>query len=232
MKLNLESFFRMVEGQAYVVIKPSDILPDYRPGSDIDIFCYNTDMMAQFITNFLSHYVGAHSEIKVVDNSTKMHIDYIIDNDINFRFDLYKCLPCYKNISIKSGFFSSVVEGAIEATFNSDVNSEEFIIKIPSKLDDFILRYIEYHEYYAQRPDKIKHIDYINDKIPKGTVVLALDKLHFYTSFPEPIYIENTPLIKFKKKITYYFGLIFLAKNQFRKLSFKEFILKVLSKLR
>ena len=232
MKLNLENFFRLIESQPYVVIKPSDILPDYRLGSDIDIFCYNSNKMAELITNFLSSYVSGNSEIKIVDNTKKTHIDFMVDDEINFRFDLYKCLPMYKNISIKSAFFSSAVEGAHKATYHCEIKSEQFIIKVPSKQDDFILRYIEYHEYYSERPDKIKHIEYIKDKIPRDIVQSALDKLHYYTSFPEPIYIESTRFTKFKGKLTYYSGLIKVAKKQYKKLSLKEFVSKVLSKLR
>ena len=232
MKLDLKKFFRLVEDQSYVVIKPSDILPDYDIGSDIDIFCYDTIKMTEIITNFLSSYIGCDSEIKIVDNTKKMHIDFVVDNDINFRFDLYKSLPCYKNISIKSSFFSSVIEGAISANFNCDINSEEFVINIPSIQDDFILRYIEYHEYYAQRPDKIKHITYIQDKIPKEIAVLALDKLHYYTSFPEPIYIEATKITKFKNQFIYSVGLISAVKRHYKSLSLKEFTSKVLNKLR
>lgn len=232
MKLDLNKFFRLIEEQPYVVIKPSDILPDYHFGSDIDIFCYNSNKMAELITNFLSSYVSGNSEVKIVDNTKKMHIDFMVDGEINLRFDLYKCLPMYKNISIKSAYFSSSIEGAIKATYPCGVESEELIIKVPSKQDDFILRYIEYHEYYAQRPDKIKHIEYIKDKLPKDTVLSALNKLHYYTSFPEPVYIESTRLTKFKSKLSYYSGLIKVAKKQYKKLSLKEFISKVFSKLR
>jgi hypothetical protein len=232
MKLDLKAFFRAVEEQRYVVIKPSPILPDYNVGSDIDIFCYHPEKFAELITAFLSQYLNAKTEVKIADGIKKMHIDFIIDNEINFRFDLYKCLPSYQNISIKDSFYSSVIEGAVKADFYSDADTDDVSIYVPSIQDDFILRYVEYHEYYAQRPDKIKHIDYIKDKIPKNDMDLALDKLHYFTSFPKPVYIELTFLTKLKNKVNHYLVLIKVAKMQYKKLSAKEFFIKVIKKLR
>ena len=143
MKLNLLDFFKQIENESYVVIKPSRLLPDYDVGSDIDIFCYHPEKISNKVTIFLSKYLDSNSSVSVVDENSKMHIDYIVDGKIHFRFDLYKSLPTYKNVNLKSAFFSSVIESAESKFFSDDVSSIE--VKIPSMTDDLILRYVEYH---------------------------------------------------------------------------------------
>ena len=231
MKLDLTVFFKLIEDQPYVVIKPSDRLPDYSIGSDVDIFCYNPIKIAEIITDFLSDYINSNSEINIVDSTEKMHIDFMVNNKINFRFDLYKNLPSYKNILLKSSFYSSVIEGAVNTNFTSKSESKDLIINTPSVEDDFILRYVEYHEYYAQRPDKIKHIEYIESKIPKDKKGLALDKLHFYTCLPENDYIKITSTIKLKNRLNYYLELISRVTFHYKKLGTKAFVLKVFKKV-
>jgi len=57
-------------------------------------------------------------------------------------------------------------------------------IFIPSSIDDNILRYIEYQEWYGQRPDKIKHINYILEACTPKEKNKFLEKLHHYTELP------------------------------------------------
>lgn len=99
------------------------------------------------------------------------------NNSINFRFDLYGSKPIYKNVEIKSAYFSSIIENSIQKSFEN----ENFFVEFPSKIDDSILRYIEYQECYSEKPDKIKHINYTEDQISKKGIDLDvfLDKLHF-----------------------------------------------------
>lgn len=192
MKIDLLALFKLIVNESYVVIKPSSKLPDYDVGSDIDIFCYHADQIGEKISGFLTDYLDEQSTISVTDSPFKMHVDFIINNEINFRFDLYKKLPEYKNINLKSAFFSSVIESAI--THELSHNEVSAVVKVPSVTDDLILRYVEYHEYYAARPDKIKHIDYIQDKISNSESdrVKMFDKLHYYTEFPQVAYRQKT----------------------------------------
>jgi hypothetical protein len=75
--------------------------------------------------------------------------------------------------------FSSVIENS-QLTIINGLN-----ISVPSDLDEAIIRYIEYHEWFDSRPDKIKHVrmieDFIeNNKIPQN---VFFDKIHYYLKF-------------------------------------------------
>lgn len=215
-KLNLLEFFKEFFNESYCIIKMDDNLPNYYEYSDIDIFCYDISNLADKIFKIGNKYVEAGFEIRVteVNSKNQVHIDFYIDNRLDFRFDLYQHLPNYKKIIIKPAFFSSIIENRICIAKN--FNNEQFEIYVPSKIDDLILRYIEYIEYYDIRADKIKHMDYINSFSDKLDKKLLLDKLHFYTEIPNVKCDEskiNSNLNRIKKHL-----------NKFRKRPLKYFV--------
>jgi hypothetical protein len=183
-KLNLPEFFKEFSDESYCIIKTDDNFPNYYACSDIDIFCYDISKLADKIFKIGNKYIEDGFEIRVreANSRNQVQIDFYIDNKLDFKFDLYQQLPNYKRIMIKSAFFSSIIENRIRITKN--FNNEEFEFYVPSKIDDLILRYIEYIEYYDIRADKIKHMDYINYSADKLDKKLLLDKLHFYTEIP------------------------------------------------
>lgn len=232
MKLDLLAFFKLIENEQYVVIKPSCTLPDYDLGSDIDIFCYHVGKMVEITTAFLANYVDDKSNISVTDSLSKVHVDFLVNDKINFRFDLYKQLPNYKNISLKSAFFSSVIESALTRELTESEAS--VTVKVPSETDDLILRYVEYHEYYAARPDKIKHVEYIQDKIAfsESERVKMLDKLHYYTAFPQVVYREKTFKEKLVEKRDYYQSNIDKIKHLYATAGLSVLMRKIAKKIR
>ena len=178
--LDLSKIFQKLEGKSYCFIKLPDVFPSYDIGSDLDIFCYDIQDISKIILSNIQGFITSDLKIQITDNNTQIHIDIIHNNKIHFRFDLYGALPFYKNVKIKEAFFSSVIEN------NSLVSKDSSKIKVPGLIDESILRYIEYQEWYAQRPDKIKHIRYLEDKIEQNEIDVnkMLDKLHYYVSIP------------------------------------------------
>ncbi|TKF64191.1 hypothetical protein FCV58_15050 [Vibrio sp. F13] len=193
MLLSLEDFFTSIEQQNYTIIKPSDKLPRYDDGDDVDIFCYDKPRMIESCVSFLSEYISHEFSIEVNDsrNDSNTHVDLVFGKKIIFRFDIYGSIPEYNNVLLKRSYFSSVIENAVEIQV---LGSKEkyFIIKVPCEVDNAILRYIEYHEYFEVRPDKIKHIDYILDYCSEQGRKIFLDKLHFYLSFPQTKAFERS----------------------------------------
>jgi hypothetical protein len=204
--INLSEIFINLENQKYCIIKLPDIFPDYDIGSDLDIFCYDIHKVAQIILSNLQKFIKKDLEIKTIDNGSQIYIDVIKNNSIHFRFDLYGALPFYKNINIKSAFFSSVIEGSELISMNG------FRVKTPCAIDEAVLRYIEYHEWYAERPDKIKHIKYLEDKITSDNldVEKLLDKLHYYTLLPK---VRDSEKSLRNKSVTFIFDMRDTAKK-------------------
>ena len=187
-KLDLDRFFFELRNQIYVVVKLSDTFPNYYKGSDIDVFCYDKDQFARHILRVGKSYVDQGFEIKVTDcDETHAFVDFYVDGKLDFRFDLYQSLPPYRKIRLKSYYMYSVVENAIP--ISRDFHGVQYDIYVPSSVDDLLLRYVEYIEWYETRPDKIKHLEYIMRAISgEPSRIGFLDKLHLYTELPSPDY--------------------------------------------
>ena len=179
MKVDLLEFFRSLEGECYCIVKGDDLL-SYREGSDIDIFCFDMVSIAKKIMATANSYVSKGYSVSVNnEREDHWHIDLLKNNKIDIRFDLYSAMPEYKRISVKDSLFSSVVEGRICKEFDGvEVCYQSFI-------DELIIKYLEYVENYKLRPDKVRHLDYILEKIEDDeSSKRFIDKLHFYTEFP------------------------------------------------
>jgi len=182
-RLDLGLFFSALEGKKYSIIKLTDF-PDYNIGSDIDVFCDNIDDIAREIIYIGNQYCKQGFEIRVKNaNASHIHIDFITGYKLDFRFDLYGALPPYKKLRIKGDYFTKIINDSVPINF--DRNQKQYQIYVPSDLDDLVLRYIEYIEWYELRPDKIKHLDYITSAISNNkNNAQFLEILHRYTALP------------------------------------------------
>jgi len=205
-RLNLKTIFEALDGEKYCVIKPSEIFPLYDKGSDIDIFCYSLKNISRIIINKLSNHTYDQFSVKVCESPNHIYIDYMEGDDIDIRFDLYGDMPVYANLQLRRGLFGSIIERS------SNVEYEGCALRVPSKVDDLLLRYIEYNEWFSERPDKIKHIDYINNMVKDSQELRAemLDRLHHYIALPEVEYSnrKTSRLMRVLSNVRYAVGKI------------------------
>ncbi len=184
-KLNLIELFFAVRKNEYVIIKMSKEFPNYNKGSDIDVLCNDVKEFIESILEVGNKYLSQGFMIEVINNEENVHtfVDFYIDGDLDFRFDLYSAMPLLNSIKMKPSYFYSVIDR--RRSFLIDFNGEKYPIYIPSEIDEIILRYLDYMELYEKRPDKIKHIDYIRDKITDEKIRKSFfDRLHIYAEFP------------------------------------------------
>lgn len=184
-KLNLREFFFAVRKNEYVIIKMSKKFPNYYKRSDIDVLCNDVKEFIESILEVGNKYLSQGFIIEVINNEDNVHtfVDFYIDGDLDFRFDLYSAMPLLNSIKMKPSYFYSVIDR--RRSFLIDFNGEKYPIYIPSEIDEIILRYLDYMELYEKRPDKIKHIDYIRDKITDEKIRKSFfDRLHIYAEFP------------------------------------------------
>lgn len=187
-RLDLAAFFSRVVDLPYVVVRgtPEDLL-HYHPGSDIDIFCYDKPEFGRQVLAFANDYLDFGYEVHLEDSEVgdQSHIDLHRGGRLEVRFDLYGELPPYRRSHVNPALFFSVIEQA--ETLELQHDREIVTIQVPSRVDDLLLRYLEYIEYYEERPEKLRHLDYILEaveKLPKARIGF-LEKLHRYTSLPE-----------------------------------------------
>lgn len=178
-KLNLQEFFAALSDEIYCVVKFSDNFPNYPAYTDVDIFCFDINKISNKILAVGNNYVENNKCAIKITNLSKdqVHIDFHFNGSkkLDFRFDLYQALPAFKRINIKQGFYSTIIENRL-------LNDKN--VYVPDKIDDLILRYAEFIEWYDIRADKLKHVEYIKEKASDAEQKIMLDKLHYYTALP------------------------------------------------
>jgi hypothetical protein len=199
-KINLYEFFYGLSNEIYCIIKIKKNFPFYSPGDDIDVFCYNSITVSKKILEIGNRYLLQGFEIKVTSapDYHQTYIDFFCNEKLEFRFDLYQSLPAYKNIKIRPALFSSIIENAVPN--KRYFQNQQFDIYVPNAIDDMLIRYIEYHEWYIQRPDKIQHLEYIMKNYDEKSRILLLDKIHYYTELPPTEHMENKKQNNFMNK--------------------------------
>ena len=165
-RINLGDFFDYIKNEDYCVLKFDGNL-NYLPGSDLDILTSDISYLTDKIFSFLNRYLNINSEIKfLILTSDHYQIDFFKGDILELRFDLYQSLSFYKKVRVKEFFIYDVI-------YNFDLELITFDNKIakikkPNKLNDLIIRYLEFIEYYSIREDKIKHFEYVACPINKN----------------------------------------------------------------
>lgn len=209
-KLNLNEFFSELESEIYLVFKLNDIFPDYSYGSDIDILCHDANRVAKKILSAGNKYVenGYRVVVNANDARTSIQIDYFEkgSDKINFRFDLLQTLPSYKKVAMNPAYFYSVLENRKLASIKRGKGTVK--LYVPSDVDELVLRYIEYLEYFDVRPDKVKHLDYVVSKIEdKELNNQFLDRLHMFLKprlmeIPKGSYFQSQLILESNDKLS------------------------------
>lgn len=159
----INDVFYALKDKKYMVIKYSGF-DHLRPGNDIDILCNKKSDVSKVINSVLNGLISEREKIRICENDC-IHIDIIRDEEIYFRFDLIDNFNSFKKITIRESY--------TEESLNRRVSSEHTFngIKYPifysREDDDLVIRFLDFVENYNDRPDKIKHYDYIMDIISK-----------------------------------------------------------------
>lgn len=185
--IDLSVFFEAMQESAYSIIKYIS-LDNYKEGNDIDIFCFDINEIIRILSMVASkNLLSQGYDVDIYECGNEKHVQFDIKrgDKLIFKFDLYGELPAYEKVNIKESFFAVVIENS-ERSYYLNQEGKEFYVKHASVLDELLLRYIEYIEWYEVRPDKIKHLDYIISKVEENeTNIKFLDKLYYYTKLPD-----------------------------------------------
>lgn len=183
-KINLNELFYYLRNQHYVIVKFDKKFPKYQSGQDIDIFCLSREDFLKKLFNSSKKYIKFGYSIKVTHvNRSHTHFDLFYDENLELRLDIYESLPNYTQTNIKECLFYSIIENS--RPISKTYAQKKYSLNIPSEVDELLVRYFEYREWYKKRPGKIKHLKYLKEKIKKtNSRINFFDKLHYYTSFP------------------------------------------------
>ncbi len=153
--IDVESFFDGIGN--YVILKLPDDFPNYCDHSDIDILCGDVERFKAHILEKGKVYESQGFKIEVTKNGENTHIDFYPPRAqrLNFRFDLIDDLT-YEKFQVSPELACIVLDN------RKRINKNDVWICVPSIEYDLAIRLMEYVEYKDDRPDKIKHLNYVS----------------------------------------------------------------------
>jgi len=182
-KLNIVDFIKQIENLNYIIIKKPEHFPEYYTGSDLDIICDDKRELIQNLLIVGNNYIENHNfEIRVASNENTNHtkVDFYFEEILELRFDVHEGLPKFKNVKIRDDYANSLLEHKQKLEIVDKIGLT-FIVNIPSNIDELIFRYIEYFEWFERRPDKIKHLEYVEQHLKNDEErITFFDRLHTY----------------------------------------------------
>lgn len=190
--LNLDEFFHALREKPYAIIKPFD-LDSYDPRSDVDLFSGQVEDFCRTILLVGNRYVSDGYEIEVTElaGGRQVHVDFCRGDTLEFRFDIYGDLPAYRRIKLRPSYFARVL--AERRQVIRDYCGISYPAYFASEVDELVLCYAEYFEYYQKRPEKIKHLDYVFQQTSTNEELLSfLRRLHWYTRVPDVLETDCT----------------------------------------
>jgi hypothetical protein len=225
-KFSLSDCIKAIKDIDYCIIKYRGKLTDYEVGNDIDIFTTQHQNLIYILNEKLISFVSNGGIIKVTDYKEKIHFDLFDNGNFYFRFDICVKPPKYSNLLIKDSFFYSCI-------FNSEEKeTQESNIKIPNKFDDLILRYIEFLDLYNTRPDKISHVDYINEIIQQSNIDKGLFDKRLFEILSIKLDSIDSNASKFSRsKLSYLKKNLITAFNYYKIYGFYKLVKKVWAKI-
>ena len=220
--VNLADIFNSLQTENYVIIKANENYFDHlRDGGDIDIFTLDPKRIIQAISSYVgSNHPTFSTEVTRLDH--QLHIDILENDRLIIRFDLYLSMPTYKNINVKNSFFEWTISRS------TIIEKNGIYFSIPHKIDDCVLRVLEFNEYYYNRPDKIKHLNYIETNCTNIEISQALSLLHYFTKLPQPELKKLSRYKKFKQNLRMFYTKIIKLKKFHSKNGINKTIIKII----
>ena len=183
-KIDLIEFINEINDCEYTIVKIGEEFPNYYPRNDIDIFCTDINKVAKKILKVGNKYLDQDFKIEISEKDFyHKQIDFLLEGQIDFRFDLFGAFPEYHNVTIKKSYFYSLIDKRKEKIItHKEIGHKIFV---PDTIDEIIVRYLDYLEYFSKRKDKIKHLDYVRKKINESDVLESfLDRFYEHISMP------------------------------------------------
>jgi FkbM family methyltransferase len=152
--LELRRFFENIDG--YVILKLSDRFPAYDDYSDIDVLCRNPRSFIEHVLKIGQSYAPQGIRAELHQGTRSVHVDFYAPgaSRLNFRFDVFSDLV-YDNVSVRQGFAEAVLNSA------RLINAGNVPVYVPAVGFDLAVRFLEYLEHRQNRPDKVKHWEYV-----------------------------------------------------------------------
>lgn len=161
----------------YVILRASDVFPDIPEGGDVDILVDDRDFAEEKLVQQFLQIKLKNTTCSVVRHAHHTHLDIISDGSFVCRLDLIDSFSFLKKIHVKQSFAPRIL-----ANKTNQLHAG-YTVYFPSKLDDLLIRYIEYLEYYHEIPTKEKHLFYLMSQCNETLWLELIEHAHRYTKF-------------------------------------------------
>lgn len=142
-------------GEEYIILRIWPDFPSYLLGSDIGILVIDLYKASKQIQEFLIKFTNEDNTIKVEELHNQIHIDFLREKKLVIRFGIIDSLDIYSRFHVQDSLKTII----FLTRTTQDINNQQ--IYLPSTEMDYLIRYFEYLQWFEQRPDKIKHMEYI-----------------------------------------------------------------------
>ena len=161
-KLDVLSLLETLED--YVIIRKSNMFPDYNLFDDLDIVCKDSEKNASSITKYGKIYTDNGFNIRQTYQKNHLHLDFHYGtNPINFRFDFIDTIDHSPSVKVDNSFLDMVLEN------KQKLYHQGLPYYVPSEEHEMMFRLLEYFDY----PEKYRHLKYVRDRIQQYPEVLT-----------------------------------------------------------
>lgn len=193
-----------IESHRYAVMKT---LPDAQPiiGSDIDLLCDDQVALGRTLIQRCRLLIdqGYTVRVRQKPERNQTHIDVMQGDQIQLRFDLHQGLDAYPGLAIRETYAAALLDRRQWAELTTPAATLR--LAVPDDADNLVLRYLEYHAYFAARPDKIKHAEVVAEAITREAALkdMFFDRLsQAMTTRPAAPVLQHTGL-NLRRQITW-----------------------------
>jgi hypothetical protein len=159
--LDLVPYLSGISACEYVFIKLPRPFLRLHLGEDLDIVAVDKEHVVERLLVAAKDDLESGMVVRVTygPEHSYVHVDLLRDDLLQMRFDVASKLASFGSYRIKDVY----AERMLAAAGRSEVTIRGVTvpIRVADELDELVVRYLEYHELFGTRPDKVKHLEYV-----------------------------------------------------------------------
>lgn len=150
--IDLKTLFNLCD-ENYCIVKRSEGFPNYKKNSDLDILCSDKNSLLGSTLSFLSENKLITTKVSYLDMGHRLHIDVFKSKStvLDIKFDLFDSIEIFKKSRVREDFTDFCLQTKMH-------DGKSFV---PSLACEMVFRMLDYREYIRKRPDKIKHLHFV-----------------------------------------------------------------------
>lgn len=162
----------------YALLRGAEELENVRFGQDLDILVADVEAALESFRAYYELSLAEDYDLAAEWFGDRVHLDLMVRGEIALRLDLIEGFSSFSRLSIRPSF---KIDLMVRRTVVQVCGQPVFA---PALRDELTMRYFEFMEYFDTRPDKVKHLDYIVDKLEEVSGERFFDAVHRYVGFP------------------------------------------------